>query len=295
MRTASCYQSVGVSKPFSFQDEIVATNPGIDEVPTAEETIMTTTDKLVTATARHNEIVKRLGNGSLDPEAVLDAYQRIIEGQFDNPGLIHEMFTSPEAQLANVRSWNLERGWDFIEAHFVQAAAELEALTWPSDRLTVPVLVPYLDTVQRTFEELWAVASAAQPNNWRWDELKSDAEHLRLLEGTRHVPGLRWEVIDLGANWDPREGIRPVDVRAANSAHAGVLAAAGHFPKWVQAMDGTKVPYVWMPGYQVTLLGDEAWRYVPCLDWHQRDRKVSLLARWDGDCYRRWVCPLVRE
>lgn len=255
----------------------------------------TTIEDLVRLGAKNQEILKRIGNGTLQIDDVLPALQRIIEGRFSDPDLIHSMFVSPQTQLANVRSWNLERGWDFIEAHFVQAAAELEALTWPSDRLTVLVLVPYLDTVQRTFEELWAVASAAQPNNWRWDELKSDAEHLRLLEGIEHVPGLRWEVIDLGANWDPREGIRPVDVRAANSAHAGVLAAAGHFPKWVQAMDGTKVPYVWLPGYQVTIPGSEAWRYVPCLSWDRGDREVDLGAVWDGRRSIRWACPVVKE
>ena len=256
---------------------------------------MTTIDQLVSVTARHNEIVKRLGNGSLDPDAVLDAYQRIIEGRFDEPSLIHGMFVSPEAQIANMRGWNLEHGLGYIDAYFVEAEEAARQLTWPEDRLVVHVLVPYAETVDATLETLWTIASGLQPNNWRWDGMKSGPENLRLLDGIEHKPGLRWEAIDLGANWDPKDGIRPMDVRGPNSAHAGILAAAAHFPKWVQAMDGEKVPYVWLPGYQVNVAGEAPWRRVPYLGWDSVLRKVNLHALWKDHRFYKWACPVVRE
>ena len=43
---------------------------------------MTTIEQLAGITSQHNEIVKRVGNGSLDPVAVKRALQDIIEGKF---------------------------------------------------------------------------------------------------------------------------------------------------------------------------------------------------------------------
>lgn len=260
---------------------------------------MTTTEDLVKVTARHNEIIKRLGNGSLNPTDVLAAYQRIIERQFDS-GLIPEMYVSPKVQLANVCNWNHVQGWGFTEEDIQRAEAALESFTWPNDRLTALVLVPYLDTVQRTFEELWAAALPPQPRNLRKAVIKSDAEHLRLLEGIEHVPGLRWEVIHLGANqvdlkWETRMGVSPEEARNTNSAHAGVLAAAGHFPKWVQAMDGVKVPYVFLPGYQMTILGHEAWSQVPFLYWDRSGQIIQLDVDWSNTQHQYWATPVVKR
>jgi hypothetical protein len=208
-----------------------------------------------------------------------------------------ELFVSLEVQLANVRNWNKMRGWGFTDADF-----EAIDLT-PSERsgLVVDVIAVYLPDegntsgVQRTFEELWDIASSLQPGKWRWEELKSDKKHLRLLDGIEHKPGIRRVTIDLGANWDPKDGIRPIDVRGSDSVHAEALAAAAHFPDWIQAMDGEHIPYVWMPGYQVTLPGAEAWRNVPYLHWYSLNRGVLLCALWGGNRRYGWACAVRGE
>ena len=46
---------------------------------------MTTIEQLARITSQHNEIVKRVGNGSLDPVAVKRALQDIIEGKLPTP------------------------------------------------------------------------------------------------------------------------------------------------------------------------------------------------------------------
>ena len=84
-----------------------------------------------------------------------------------------------------------------------------------------------------------------------------------------------------------------MDVRGKDSVHAEALAAAAHFPDWVQAMDGERVPYVWMPGYQVTIPGGEAWRDVPYLDWNAADRGVGLSAELDVYRDQEWACPVL--
>jgi hypothetical protein len=208
-----------------------------------------------------------------------------------------ELFVSLEGQIANVRRWNEERVWGFTDDEF--NAIDLTPVRHSG--LVVDVVAVYLpdrDTVsgvQRTFEELWTVAAQRQPNACRWDELKSDTEHLRLLDGIEHRPGIRRVTIDLGANWDPQNGIRPMDVRGKDSVHAEVLAAAAHFPKWIQAMEDEGSPYVWMPGYQATIPGDEGWPGVPCLYWDSTTRQVELGTTYESAPYYHWACPVRRE
>jgi hypothetical protein len=206
-----------------------------------------------------------------------------------------ELFVSLEVQLANVRNWNQMRGWGFTDADF--DAIDLTPVKHSG--LVVDVIVVYLPDqgktsgIQRTFEELWYIASRLQPGKWRHEWLNSGPKHLRLLEGIEHKPGIRRVTIDLAANWDCQNGIRPMDVRGSDSVHAEALAAAAHFPDWIRAMDGERVPYARMPGYQVMIPGREAWRGVPDLRWSSVSPEVVLGARWDSSRFYSWACPVV--
>ena len=215
-----------------------------------------------------------------------------------------QLFVSLETQLANVRRWNGIRGWGFTEADF----DSVDLTPIEHSGLVVDVIAVYLPNqgktsgIQWTFEELWFIASSHQPSGWRLPELKSDHKHLRLLDGIEHVPGIRRVTVDLGANWKLANGIiSPMDVRNHYLAHvealthAEVLAAAAHFPKWVKAMDGEHIPYVWMPGYQVTPSRDENWRYVPGLGWSSDTHQISLNTNREYDRGWFWACPVLIE
>ncbi len=165
--------------------------------------------------------------------------------------LFRDMFIHPEAQVENVRRWSFGRGTGFAARDIDKVADQLAELDWPQGRLTVLTLVPYLPTVQQTVEALWACARQAQPSGLLLGNIKTDPKRLWLAKGIEHQPGLRWEIINLGAYQADGRGVSPIECRDTNSAHAGVLAAAAHFPLWVQAMAGNDVPPVWIPGYQV--------------------------------------------
>ena len=108
--------------------------------------------------------------------------------------------------------------------------------------------------------------------------------------------GLRWRVVELAANWDKKDGIRPKDVRnPQTSPHSAVLWEAGFSPKWVQAMDGVNVPYVWIPGYEASISGGPAWSYAPYLRWNRVFRKVELIADHCELRYQYWAVPAFRE
>jgi hypothetical protein len=207
--------------------------------------------------------------------------------------LIYGLFMPAAFQRNLVQLWNAWSEWRFTDADF---AALGEPPAWPEDKLSAVVLDVSLDTVQQTFDEAWDCAISVQPNSWRWEELKSDADHLRLLPGIAHQRGLRWRVVDLADNWDQKNGIAPANVRnPRTSPSSAVLWAASYFSKWIQAMDGKTVPYVWIPGYQVTVAGFGQWSGVPNLNWYRVSRGVHLYASHGGHRNSHYAVPALRE
>jgi len=178
---------------------------------------------------------------------------------------------------------------------------------YEDEPLVAAVLTPYLPDIkdedgeatqsglQRTFETLWKLIQAGQEKNWRYDQLQSDPDRLRLLKGLDHKPGLKWEVLGLGDN----QGKSPDSVRSkeAKLPQAGVLAAGASNPEWVKAMDGGKVPYAWAAGYEADVpeSGDESWQRVPALYFFQHDRQVKLDAGWRDDDHPAFAVPSSRE
>jgi len=124
--------------------------------------------------------------------------------------------------------WNLQ---DMNLRAAEKAIAKLPDILPPH---AVIQLVPYLppaegmDGVRRTFHDLWAMARTRYPEYY-CDQLLSDDDFagLKLLDGIKHQPGLRWEVIDLQANLDAD----PLAVRNKRSPHAGIMAIAAFQPQ----------------------------------------------------------------
>src|SRR5688572_2964378 len=180
------------------------------------------------------------------------------------------MFAAPDVQLANFVRWNRARGWGFAFEDFAAAVAtvppppaepeggalQLKARVLEIDLPDGPDGTP---GVRRTFDELWDIV--VQEQGARPCHLfgLSKAVRIELAAGAMRRPGLRWRTIDLGYGWpEPDPNCRrfcgtpprrlPPD---AERPHAGILAAAAHFPLWLARMDGRLVPRVWLPGYDL--------------------------------------------
>jgi hypothetical protein len=98
--------------------------------------------------------------------------------------------------------------------------------------------------------------------------------------------------IDLAAHWKPGEPVRPENVRGPDSAHAELLAAAAHFPDWICAMDGKRVPYVWVCGYQVTIPEESAHNRLLALTWTRFRHAISLAIVWADHSHSMFASPI---
>ncbi|MDZ4243821.1 MAG: hypothetical protein U1C57_01815 [Candidatus Doudnabacteria bacterium] len=240
--------------------------------------------------ARVVEFVRNGGNVTANAEATVSS-RPVLAHEVEH--LISGMFIPADKQLGLVRERNVERRWGFTEEDFTKLGP---APVWPSGKISAVILEVSLDTIEKTLEEAWLFAHSAQVDNWRWEEVKSDPGHLRLFPGIEHKRGLVWRVVDLAANWDKKDGIRPKDVRnTEKSPHSAVLWAASYFPKWIQAMDGTIVPYVWIPGYELSVSGYKPWSSVPDLRFSRGYRRIRLDAHDYGPRNGSYAVPEFRE
>lgn len=243
---------------------------------------------------------------------------------------IATMFVPPRVQLCNLVRWNERRGWGFSDDDVTALEREIppEPPAAPGRlRLRARVLEIHLPDGRdgtpghrRTFDELWDIvvrehgarpchlfglAEAFGMKDGRGNPL---ATSLALAPGMTHAPGLRWRTIDLGHGWpDPDPachpfcGLAPARLPTGiERPHAGILAAAAHFPLWLRRMDGTKVPYVWLPGYELKDVPHDLGKLGPARVTHHptltRDREMPFLYMgWDLCPYRDYAVPIYAD
>ncbi len=274
-----------------------------------KEKTMTLADELVRLSGQHNEILKRVNGGTLEPESVRRALQDIITGKFAPPVVSSHptgWYITPTDQVARMADLiHSHPGWGFTTADIPVVPDDFAPATSTEVLLLVAELPKKgkLGSVQRTFDEAWSLIQtpADHQPNWRWPDLRSDAKHLRLVPGKQPKPGLRWVGFDPFANWEPQNGRRVKDLWqhediAATLAASEALWAAVMFPDLVADMDGQKIPHFDLAGYQFNWDGaDEAWTHCPCLHRWAGGRQVELHAHWADFLNVDWAAPSVRE
>ena len=238
---------------------------------------MTTIEQLAGITAQHNEIVKRVGNGSLDPTAVKRVLQDIIEGKL--PTLTWKPPTwwrTPEQQLARARQL-----WP--NAVLPEPPKEF------TPRTKSEVLLLH---VPDTFDSLWDKVVAPEGyTKYRWEGVKSDKRNLRLAPNKVEFAVPVWLAFDPehGRGERPDSFWGQTDIAASE-----VFSALIQFPEWPLAwFNGASAPN--LSGYQLKYDGN--WSDVPSLDRWDDVRQLELYDGWAGGRldYWDWSSPSVRE
>lgn len=264
---------------------------------------MTTTEKLIGITAQHNEIVKRVGNGSLDPDSVRKALQQIIEGKFSLARSVRQAsamtpswYVSPQQQLERVKTFLEHQDWGFSsvppvpEGFVPRTATEVLML---NVRLPKKGKQPGL---HRTFDTLWQLIEAPNGyNKWRMPELKATAKLLRQAPGYGHEADISWIGFDPNAyqGLSPEAALKQSKEDGVCLAGTEVLMAAWLFPDWVTSWDGRSSPYPNLSGIQ--FYWDTDWSHVPYLVPWDCSRHLDLNAVWADYSVEVFASPSVRE
>lgn len=240
------------------------------------------------ADKRLARVLRKLGN----PQRAVEVLQREFGFELaEEPGtrrrhLINGRFTTPDEQIENVRRWDREKDLGLKSDVWTNLP---RPPAWPRGQHLAVVLVPHLATPELTADTLWGLAASRQKSAWRDPRILE--KPLTFLRATPWTPGLHWMTINLGANWDKKNGISPKDVGEGFRENLlfAVLAAAAHHPAWVRRMDGEKTPYVWAPGCLIEVeerreagphaicLGYSNGEVMLCLDWLDgRDKRYAI-------------------
>lgn len=240
---------------------------------------MTAIEQLVGISAQYNEIVKRVGNGSLDPVAVKRALQDIIEGK-----------------LPPMQNWNPPTWWR-TPGQQLERARQL----WPNAVLPEPpkkftprtkseVLLLHVPDTD-SYDSLWdKIIAPTGYTKYRWNgSKKADKRNLRLAPNKVEFTEPVWLAFDP----ERGRGVRPDSFWGqADVAAAEVFSALIQFPGWsLKWYNGASAPN--LLGYQLKYDGN--WSHVPYLSRWDGDRRLELYGRWadylSDDC----SSPSVRE
>lgn len=248
-------------------------------------------EKMARISSQYNEIVKRVANGSLDPDEVRKALQNIIEGNFAVPlteALERTLFRDFPA-------------WWVPPSKQMEKAFEL----WPGVTIPGPPthFGPRTKTevlllhVPDTFNSLWDKVVA--PDGYaksRWEDVRAGKRSLRLAPNTCEYTEPVWLAFDPGHGkgarpdsfWEESSRLGP-DLRLAASE---VFSALIQFPDWPLSWgNGAQTPN--LCGFQ--LKSESKWSSVPYLDLSAGSRKLRLYANWADDRDINWASPSIRE
>lgn len=238
---------------------------------------MANIEQLVGVSEQCNKIIKRVGNGSLDPTAVERALQSIVEGKFiASTWSPPTWWRTPEQQLAKARK------------------------LWPSVTLPEPPVnfEPQTNTevlllhIPDTFNSLWdKVEPPAGYDKRSWRDIKSG--DLRLAPQKREFTEPVWLA------FDPEHGkdMSPMLFwywGKSNLAASEVLSAVIQFPEWCLSwLDDASIPN--LSGYQLVHRQNDDWSLVPHLHIWKDLRQLWMRAYWVDSSDIRWASPSVRE
>ena len=203
-----------------------------------------------------------------------------------------DLFLSVDNQIKYWKERSDIERWPFSFLEFELARTRGRRLNRWGTRLCVPIVVPYFETMRKTFDILWSSVGLGFRERWYHRGMSLDTCLRVGKKSERSGRRLAVELIDFGAN----QGAMPMGVREkGRSPHAGVLAGAAVGSAWLRSMNGTSVPFVWIPGYEMPLGSSDYWTGVPSLRyWPARDL-VELDIGRGTTRNPQWAVPEIRE
>ena len=250
---------------------------------------------------RQNEVISAVFEG-MPIEKALAGTQGILDGTYPSPPSYQTPLWWTMAEL------QVERVATFLALHVGGASNRWPLVIPPvpvefqpqtaTEVLLLTVNLPAkgtMSSLRRTFDAWWDfVVPPCGYSKLRWDEVKSDFRHLRVVPEVDHQPGIRWVAFDPSANHGKSPAMCQADPGTVpRLASAEVLMATALNPGWVASWDGDVSPYPNMAGLEAYWAG--GWHYAPYLNRWDDEYRLRLAAHWGGRIRDRWACPTVRQ
>ncbi|MBU1033102.1 MAG: hypothetical protein ABII13_03215 [Patescibacteria group bacterium] len=208
--------------------------------------------------------------------------------------LVKGKFTPLGRQLEKMRRWSQLYGWGITSVQFDKAVRSKPE--WPEGRLVAVSLVAYLhpargkSSLQRSFDAYSTVIARKRAFAGR-DSLLGGGEHrLRLIDGIKIEPCLRWVVIDLEANCNQA----PLDVRDPNtSPHIEMFATVALHTHWANRLGKRGIPHVHFSGLQVNARCTGDWQGVPSAVGLPNIGRYQLNVEWEQTVLPGYAVPVL--
>ena len=227
-------------------------------------------DRILNATdLTAEEVVKMIDNP--------DVLKVMLAAMREHPAfrLLHGRFAPLQDKIAQVKSWPGINPAD-VDAAVALAMengtiAGYEAESGKNPLLGIVITV-YRESVPATL--LYARDRMRESHGDRYYQRNAayaegvNEKRVKLLEGSKPFTPNRIvvEVVDLGANWNRKDGVIGRNVQKAQAsqlASFAVLYAASQSPEWVRQMDGEKVPYALAAALLLNVPGCDGWACMP--------------------------------
>jgi hypothetical protein len=216
--------------------------------------------------------------------AMVEAAKSSIIGRREVKEAKAVQFTHPRIQIMIARSWNRIFKLGFTEEQFAELERTIPEI--PPGRLVAVTLVISLETVEKTVMFLWERAVEAHRDSWISNQIRFGAREMRLIDHESFPKGMRWEVVDLGANIG-RSSDRILATTTRPRPYTVLASAAMHW-LWVAALTGdADVPFVYEASIESSVPGNNPGRHVLGVCFDRSQRRVGLYAgnRGIGDSH----------
>ena len=249
---------------------------------------MTTFKELSAVNKKLREIQKYVEKGSRPVPQVLAAPQAIIEGRFPQPAdSFQHLLSSLDEQKRRL-----------AEAGVSEGVFDCVNMTEPEEQrvdcYTILFYVPdgtYAKGNPTSTLEFYLQMMSQELKVYRW--LEPTETKLRLRQRCeRYSEGVHRVVVDLTANWGPKNGR---SMRQVFSQDGESLAGAEGFaaytlspPELIQCQDGEKLPYC---DTGIERQFDDGWSRAVCFRWARGPRRVNLSSYHVGSVRQGWSAP----
>ena len=204
------------------------------------------------------EILDLLGKGDLEPPAVEQVLQDLIDGNVSDAITYQAAqlrFTSPEEQIDNLRAWNTTiLGFALSSDQIDAVGASIPAfdgeeplipltLCWTLGTLSASIDAK-LEILRHVFGRDKVLVTR---------DFQTDSKHTSNVAGAPAFAPyhLWWQLIDLGSN----RRKAPSDVPPETAAGCEIFDVICQHPVYVGQQDGADTPYLDLPGLNVKVRG----------------------------------------